>query len=298
MAQNRTSSEDDILKQFGDWLKNLRRNSNISQEDLAERAGFSRSYYTEIETGRRNVSLLNLHKLAEALGIEVVDLLLRNSNKKTTQPRTASSTGFINESILIESGLTAEMIRSGIGYSYTILDAIDDTLLSGNAPRLARIVELANLSSMLGNLLGAGIAKASAGIFERNGPHKFPDLLAQESAAQDVEIKVALETNKPKGHLAKPGYYLTCRYVLCNADGKLIRGDDNRGEVVYIWEARFGYLDVTHFNISNTTGDSGKTAVINAAGMSRLNVVYCDLELSPYSPGSKSYKAYEDLLGL
>ncbi|QTN01538.1 helix-turn-helix domain-containing protein [Sediminibacillus dalangtanensis] len=46
----------------------------MTQEELADLAGFSRSYYTEIETGKRNISLLNIRRLAEALDIPIKDL--------------------------------------------------------------------------------------------------------------------------------------------------------------------------------------------------------------------------------
>lgn len=295
MTDARTPHEKQILRQFGEWLKTLRKQSGISQEDLAEKAGFSRSYYTEIETGKRNVSLLNLHRLSVALGVELTDLLLAPSAQAPLEPRIPLDAGFLREMALAGSGLTLDMVKGGISYAYSILDAIDATLLGGNASRLAQMVELANLSSMLGNLLGAGVARASSGVFERNSPHKYPDLLAQQRDAHDIEIKVALENNKPKGHLAKPGYYLTYRYVLCDSSGSFALGGSQRGDVAYVWEARFGYLEHSHFNISNTQGDSGKTAVVNADGMNRLAVVYCDLERCPYSKNSRLYQSYERL---
>jgi len=45
----------------------MRKQRGYSQEEFAEIAGFSRSYYTEIETGKRNISVLNLIKIIEAL---------------------------------------------------------------------------------------------------------------------------------------------------------------------------------------------------------------------------------------
>jgi hypothetical protein len=51
--------------------------------------------------------------------------------------------------------------------------------------------------------------------------------------------------------------------------------------VPWIWEVRLGNLTNKHFNFSNTEGDSGKTAVINAAGMNALSVLYLDRERSP-----------------
>lgn len=163
-------------------------------------------------------------------------------------------------------GLTPEMLFAGIGYVHQTLDIIDTKLMEVDSPRLSSLVELANLSTIIGNLLGTGIVKASKQNFERAGPHKYQDLRATNNNPDDnVEIKVALEKNGPKGHLPKTGHYLTCRYVLGDEQGPypIHSGEVYRGAVVWIWELRFGYLETSHFNVSNTEGDSGKTATVS-----------------------------------
>jgi len=202
---------------------------------------------------------------------------------------------FFDNAELAAAGLTIDMIIEGLEFTNSILDLIDQQLLSHNSPRLANIVELANFSSIVGNLLGSGIARSSNGVFKRNGPHKYPDLLALVKEAENIEIKMALEDNNPKGHLAKAGYYLTCRYVLSDANGQYKIGKENRGDVILIWELRFGNLAVDDFNISNTEGDSGKTAVINKKGMSKMKIIYCNLNGCPYSERGPIYKRYKNL---
>ena len=80
--------------------------------------------------------------------------------------------------------------------------------------------------------------------------------------AFDLELKVALGDNEPKGHLAKSGLYLTCHYVL------------QKNDIPQIWLLRFGFLQEQHFNISDTAGDSGKNAAINASGIECLRPIY------------------------
>lgn len=75
MANQRLDEQSLFLKRFGARLKTLRQARNLTQEELAEAAGFSRSYYTEMETGKRNVSLLNLQRLAKCLNIKVSELI-------------------------------------------------------------------------------------------------------------------------------------------------------------------------------------------------------------------------------
>jgi hypothetical protein len=201
---------------------------------------------------------------------------------------------FLEGNLIADAGLTIEIVRNAIQYTHQILDQIDDKLLAVGADRMSQTVELANLSSMAGNLLGAGIARLSDGKFRRNGPHKYPDILANSTTVKDIEIKISLEKNIPKGHLAKAGYYLTCRYVLVNESFNF--NPDKRGEIVEIWEARFGYLEEKQFNLSNTPGDSGKTAVINKEGMDQLKVIYVNLGICPYTKSSSTFKNYEKLI--
>lgn len=65
----------DVFVRFGNRLKVVRKKVGISQEKLAELAGLHRTYVSSVERGQRNISLLNIEKLAEALNIEMRDLM-------------------------------------------------------------------------------------------------------------------------------------------------------------------------------------------------------------------------------
>lgn len=65
------------LRRFGQRVRELRRLASLSQEGLAERAELHRTYIGGIERGERNPGLLNLLKLARALGVSPSDLFQR-----------------------------------------------------------------------------------------------------------------------------------------------------------------------------------------------------------------------------
>jgi transcriptional regulator with XRE-family HTH domain len=67
----------DIRARFGNAVRKRRNELTISQEDLAERAGLHRTYISDLERGKRNVSLENLEKLAKALNMSISDLMMR-----------------------------------------------------------------------------------------------------------------------------------------------------------------------------------------------------------------------------
>jgi transcriptional regulator with XRE-family HTH domain len=64
-----------ILQKFGLRIKELRSAKGISQESLAELAGLSRQYVSDVERGTRNISLINIEKIATALKITLPELL-------------------------------------------------------------------------------------------------------------------------------------------------------------------------------------------------------------------------------
>jgi transcriptional regulator with XRE-family HTH domain len=60
-------------KEFGAQVRELRQEQGLSQEALAHAAGLDRSYVGQVERGERNVSLDNIHRLADALQHPVSD---------------------------------------------------------------------------------------------------------------------------------------------------------------------------------------------------------------------------------
>lgn len=185
------------------------------------------------------------------------------------------------------TGVDSSLLINAINSCYSTLDMLDSVLISKRLPAIANLVELANLSSMVGNILGAGIAEYSSNGYIRNRPHAYPDLISTNDIFHDLELKMALETNRPKGHLPKSGYYIIFRYVLGYKNGTFIRGKENRGDTVWIWEVKLGILNENDFSLSNTAGDSGKTAVVKSTVHNKMALVYFDNRFLPYVPNSR-----------
>lgn len=63
-----------IQVEFGKRLRELRTSRGISQEKLGFAAKMDRTYVNSVEQGKRNVSLVNIARLADALGVEITEL--------------------------------------------------------------------------------------------------------------------------------------------------------------------------------------------------------------------------------
>ncbi|RED52899.1 helix-turn-helix domain-containing protein [Cohnella lupini] len=63
-----------VQRLVGARIREIRKQKGLSQETLAELAGFHYSFVGSVERGQRNISLTNLEKLASTLGVEVYQL--------------------------------------------------------------------------------------------------------------------------------------------------------------------------------------------------------------------------------
>ena len=66
---------EEICARFGEKLRNVRLELGYSQEELSFKAGLHRTYISSVERGKRNISLTNIKKLADALGLKMKDLM-------------------------------------------------------------------------------------------------------------------------------------------------------------------------------------------------------------------------------
>ena len=64
----------DIKEKIGLRVKQLRKKAGLSQEALALKAGIDRTYVNSVENGKRNVSIMNINKIAKALNISLSNL--------------------------------------------------------------------------------------------------------------------------------------------------------------------------------------------------------------------------------
>jgi len=67
----------DIRIRFGRAIRRIREEQKITQEEAAERCELHRTYYSGIERGARNVSLVNIGKVARGLRTSLPDLFRR-----------------------------------------------------------------------------------------------------------------------------------------------------------------------------------------------------------------------------
>ena len=63
-----------IKEKLGKRIKELRMETNLSQEKFALKIGMDRTYYASVENGKRNIAIVNLEKIANGFGITLSEL--------------------------------------------------------------------------------------------------------------------------------------------------------------------------------------------------------------------------------
>jgi transcriptional regulator with XRE-family HTH domain len=74
----------DVREKIGQRIKQLRELSSMSQKDLAYSADLDRSYIASVENGSRNISIVNIEKIAIALNVNLKDFFNTINFENTT----------------------------------------------------------------------------------------------------------------------------------------------------------------------------------------------------------------------
>lgn len=75
MSDMTTEIKEQLLLQIGNRIRFLREQKNISQQDLAALCNFEKANMRRIEAGRTNPTVYTLHKISQALGISLSQLV-------------------------------------------------------------------------------------------------------------------------------------------------------------------------------------------------------------------------------
>lgn len=63
-----------ITNRIGNRIRELRIKTGLSQEKFAQKIGMDRTYFASVELGKRNVSIINLEKIANGLEVSLAEL--------------------------------------------------------------------------------------------------------------------------------------------------------------------------------------------------------------------------------
>lgn len=63
-----------ITEDLGKQIRDLRKETGLSQEKFALKIGMDRTYFASVEAGKRNIAIVNIKKIADGLGVTLSEL--------------------------------------------------------------------------------------------------------------------------------------------------------------------------------------------------------------------------------
>lgn len=63
-----------ITTKIGNKIRELRTQTGLSQEKFAQKIGMDRTYFASVELGKRNISIVNIEKIANGLNVSLSEL--------------------------------------------------------------------------------------------------------------------------------------------------------------------------------------------------------------------------------
>jgi transcriptional regulator with XRE-family HTH domain len=108
----------EILVNVGKRIREIRKSRGLSQTALAEKCGFTFSYIGGVERAEKNISLLNLEKIAKGLGVGVHQFFMYSyqyeqlaANEKLIQEIVSMLIGHDEESIEMARNILSEVLK-------------------------------------------------------------------------------------------------------------------------------------------------------------------------------------------
>ncbi|WP_018758525.1 helix-turn-helix domain-containing protein [Paenibacillus terrigena] len=111
-------TDKEVLLRVGARIRELRKEKGLTQEALGEKGGFHFSYVGQVERGEKNVALLNLAKIAEALDVDISQLFtpINQDNTEKSQSDIQEITYMLNQQDPQKIALAKNVVREIFNY--------------------------------------------------------------------------------------------------------------------------------------------------------------------------------------
>lgn len=206
------NSSDPLQQEFGDRIRYLRKRKGLSQEAFSFECNLDRTYVSQVEQGRRNISLQNIKAMADALGVSIVDLFAP-SDCLIGGIRSLEPTYRLNDQFSINCGFEV------IGEDVCAAAVSTAKQLQGLPFALYQSIDLKTLSAIVGAVFAGFLAtkvNAIVNPIEKGHPDIIPSdgLSATEAQLrnypQGLEVKVTVGNVKQGSSLQSGAPRIKC----------------------------------------------------------------------------------------
>jgi transcriptional regulator with XRE-family HTH domain len=200
---------------LGRFVRKLREQGNLTQEQLARKTGITYQYLSGMENGRENFSIDILDSLGKALECPLPQLVSGAFAEETTAPIPAADKACFRPQAPLPPGLKLSHLGLAMNAAQRILAVINSSLLSNGAKPLYEYIQGNNFSGLVSNILCDGLNDYSP--YRHNSHQAYPDLvnreIIEEGKPVGLEVKATIQVGKGgESHNGHSGWHVVACY--------------------------------------------------------------------------------------
>ena len=205
----------DTKTALGRFIRELREQANLTQDQLARKTGITYQYLSSLENGRENFSIDILEALAKALDTSMQQLVSGAFAERDVAPIPTVNKGYFRPNVPLPPGLRVSHLEAAMNESQRILAVINSNLREHGGRPLFDYIQGNNVSGLISNILCDAINEHSP--YKHNAHQAYPDLInskvLEAGKPAGLEVKSTIQIGKGgESHNGHSGWHLVACY--------------------------------------------------------------------------------------
>lgn len=217
-----TIVEMDSKALIGRFVRSLREQKALTQDQLAGKADITYQYLSGLENGRENFSIDILESLSKALALPLPQLV---SDAFTQQNRTSApvvNRDFFRANVPLPPGMKVSHLEAAMNATQSIVSRINANLVSSGAKPLVEYIQGNNFSGLVSNVFCDALNDHSP--YKHNSHQAYPDLInpsvKEGGKPSGLEVKSTIQIGKGgESHNGHSGWHCIACFTIEKATG-------------------------------------------------------------------------------
>jgi transcriptional regulator with XRE-family HTH domain len=214
----------DAKTTIGSFVRRLREQRNLTQDELGSRTGITYQYLSGLENGRENFSVGILESLGRALGCPLPQLVAGAFAVPSAASAVEANPKYIRPQVPLPPRLKVAQLQHAMNDTQRIVSLINANLLASGAKPLPEYIQGNNFSGLVSNILCDAIHENSA--YKHNSDQAYPDLInpkvTENGKPVGLEVKSTVQIGKGgESHNGHSGWHLIACFAIDEKTGNI-----------------------------------------------------------------------------
>jgi transcriptional regulator with XRE-family HTH domain len=209
---------------IGNFVRRLREQKKLTQDELAARTGITYQYLSGLENGRENFSIGIFESLGKALDFSLPQLVAGAFASPSAISTVEADPDYFRPQVPLPPGLKVSHLQRAMNETQRIVALINANLLASGAKSLPEYIQGNNFSGLVSNILCDAIHENSP--FKHNSDQAYPDLVnpkaVQKGKRVGLEVKSTIQIGKGgESHNGHSGWHLVACFAIDEKTGNI-----------------------------------------------------------------------------